>query len=56
MKIKIEADLTLNEKETLQAIRSALQKSETLELLKAFPAGEHFNMENEAGKIVFTKL
>lgn len=56
MKIKIEADLALTEKQTLKAIANALLKKETIELLEAFPPGEHFKMENETGSIVITKL
>ena len=56
MKIKIEADLALNEKETLQAISKALVQREVKELLEAFPPGEHFTMERPEGKIVITKL
>jgi hypothetical protein len=56
MKVKIEADLKLNETETLKAISKALLEWEVAELMKAFPAGEHFKMESQAGNIVITKL
>lgn len=56
MKIKIEADLNLNEKETLMAIAAALRKWEVAKLMEAYRPGDHFNMENETGKIVITKL
>lgn len=56
MKIKIEADFALNERQTLRAIVDALKTKECLELLEAFPEGEHFKMDNQYGQIVITKL
>lgn len=56
MKVKIEADLAMNEKDTLQAIAGALLKKETRELLEAFPAGERFKMERPEGTIFIMKI
>jgi hypothetical protein len=55
MKVKIEADLVLNEKETLQAVAGALVRREVRELMEAFPPGEHFTMERPEGTIIITK-
>jgi hypothetical protein len=55
MKIKIEADLSVNEKQTLRLISSALLRPEVAELMQAFPAGESFKMESPNGTIVLTK-
>ncbi len=55
MKVKIEADLAMNEQKTLQAISSALLKKEVRELMEAFPAGEYFKMERPEGSITITK-
>lgn len=52
MKIKIEADLALTDKQTLKAIANALLKKETIELLEAFPPGEYFKMEYSHHKAV----
>jgi len=56
MKIKIEADLSVNEKKTLQMISSALLQREVAELMEAFPPGGHFTMERPEGTITITKL
>lgn len=56
MKVKIEADLALTEKRTLQEVAKAIQKPEVTELMEAFPSGEHFKMDSPAGTITITKL
>lgn len=56
MKIKIEADLKLNGKDTLKEIAKAIKQPEVAELMEAYPPGEHFNMESPLGKIIITKL
>lgn len=56
MKIKIEADLSVNEKQTLIMISNALKQREVAELMEAFPPGEHFKMERPEGTITITKL
>ncbi len=56
MKVKIEADLALTEKRTLPEVAKAIQQKEVTELMEAFPPGEHFKMESQAGTIIITKL
>jgi hypothetical protein len=55
MKIKIEADLNLPDKQILPAVFRALAKTDTQELFKAFPPGEDFRMDNQNGYIRITK-
>lgn len=55
MKIKIEADLQLLEKDILATISRALVRPDTKELFAAFPAGDNFKMETRMGYIRITK-
>ena len=56
MKIKIEVDTVLNEKEAIALTIAALRKRETLELLQSFEPGEDFLMEQPTISVRITKL
>lgn len=58
MKIRIEADLALDENEILSAVAEALKKPDVLQLMECVGPGEHFQIawEIEAGKIFITKM
>jgi hypothetical protein len=56
MKIKIEADLALPEKQILPAVAEILLKQDVRELMDAFEPGQSIKLEYEKGSIVITKL
>lgn len=56
MKVKIEADLSVDVRKTLLMISGALIQRETRELLESFPPGEQFKMQRPEGTIMITKL
>lgn len=56
MKIKIEADLNLSEKEILQKIVQILIQPDIIKLIEDNPLGEPLEMFNHESSLVITKL
>lgn len=53
MKLKIEIDCPAHV-DAIKAVKNALARKETKEMIDAFPAGEHFKMEDDQQKIAIT--